>query len=85
MDDFVIIIATEDGFDPLSIVDSFLSDHKSVSSKSIGPHLYRHEGREAIQRSFKFKDFIAAWGFMNKVALILHPPEKKARPEKEED
>ena len=24
-------------------------------------------------------------GFMNKVALILHPPEKKARPEKEED
>ena len=24
-------------------------------------------------------------GFMNKVALILHPPEKKAKPEKDED
>jgi 4a-hydroxytetrahydrobiopterin dehydratase len=37
------------------------------------------EGRDAIQRSFKFKDFIAAWGFMNKVALLAqaqdHHPE----------
>ena len=34
---------------------------------------------EAIQRSFKFKDFIEAWGFMTRVALLAqsqdHHPE----------
>jgi 4a-hydroxytetrahydrobiopterin dehydratase len=33
----------------------------------------------AISRSFKFKDFIEAWGFMNRVALLAqsqdHHPE----------
>jgi 4a-hydroxytetrahydrobiopterin dehydratase len=37
------------------------------------------EGKEAIQRAFKFKDFIEAWGFMTKVALLAqaqdHHPE----------
>ena len=28
------------------------------------------EGRDAIQRSFKFKTFNEAWGFMNRVALL---------------
>jgi len=28
------------------------------------------EGRDAIQRSFKFKNFNEAWGFMNRVALM---------------
>ena len=36
-------------------------------------------GRDAIQRSFKFADFTAAWGFMTKVALAAekadHHPE----------
>nr|WP_298682690.1 4a-hydroxytetrahydrobiopterin dehydratase [uncultured Dongia sp.] len=36
-------------------------------------------GKEAIQRAFKFKDFIEAWGFMTKVALLAqaqdHHPE----------
>jgi 4a-hydroxytetrahydrobiopterin dehydratase len=37
------------------------------------------DGRDAIRRIFKFADFIAAWGFMSKVALIAqsmdHHPE----------
>jgi 4a-hydroxytetrahydrobiopterin dehydratase len=28
------------------------------------------EGRDAISRSFQFKDFSEAWGFMNRVALL---------------
>jgi 4a-hydroxytetrahydrobiopterin dehydratase len=36
-------------------------------------------GRDAIERSIKFKDFSAAWGFMNRVALAAeamdHHPE----------
>jgi 4a-hydroxytetrahydrobiopterin dehydratase len=27
-------------------------------------------GAEELTRTFKFKDFVSAWGFMNKVALI---------------
>jgi 4a-hydroxytetrahydrobiopterin dehydratase len=27
-------------------------------------------GREAIERSFKFRNFNEAWGFMNRVALL---------------
>lgn len=37
------------------------------------------DGRDAIERSFKFKDFSAAWGFMSRVALLAetmdHHPE----------
>ncbi len=37
------------------------------------------DGRDAIQRSFRFKDFSAAWGFMARVALLAeaqdHHPE----------
>ena len=37
------------------------------------------QGREAIQKSFKFKDFNAAFGFMARVALLAekmdHHPE----------
>jgi 4a-hydroxytetrahydrobiopterin dehydratase len=37
------------------------------------------EGRDAIQRSFKFKTFNEAWGFMSRVALaaetLNHHPE----------
>jgi 4a-hydroxytetrahydrobiopterin dehydratase len=37
------------------------------------------EGRDAIERSFRFADFSAAWGFMNRVALLAekmdHHPE----------
>ncbi len=37
------------------------------------------EGRDAIARSFRFKDFTEAWGFMSRVALLAekhdHHPE----------
>jgi len=37
------------------------------------------EGRDAIARSFKFKNFSEAWGFMSRVALLAetqdHHPE----------
>ncbi len=37
------------------------------------------DGRDAIQRSFKFKNFNEAWGFMSRVALMAekadHHPE----------
>jgi 4a-hydroxytetrahydrobiopterin dehydratase len=37
------------------------------------------DGRDAIQRSFRFKDFVEAWGFMTRVALLAekqdHHPE----------
>jgi glutamyl-tRNA reductase len=48
-----ITLTTEDGVDPRAIVDSFLADQKAVSSDSIGPHLYRHEGRAAIHHLFR--------------------------------
>jgi glutamyl-tRNA reductase len=48
-----ITLTTGDQADPAAIVDSFLSDHKAVSSTSIGPHMYRHEGRAAIHHLFR--------------------------------
>jgi glutamyl-tRNA reductase len=48
-----ITLTTEDGADPEAIVSAFLSDHKAVSAESIGPHLYRHEGRDAIHHMFR--------------------------------
>jgi glutamyl-tRNA reductase len=48
-----VTVTTEDGADPQAIVDSFLADHKAVSPHTIGPHLYRHEGRDAIHHLFR--------------------------------
>lgn len=43
------------------------------------PGWSRVDGREAITRSFRFKDFSEAWGFMTRAALIAermnHHPE----------
>ena len=43
------------------------------------PHWTLVDGRDAIHRSFKFKDFNAAFGFMTRAALIAekhdHHPE----------
>ncbi len=33
------------------------------------------EGKDAIERTFKFSDFSEAWGFMNRVALIAETQE----------
>jgi 4a-hydroxytetrahydrobiopterin dehydratase len=43
------------------------------------PQWQKTEPRDAITRSFKFKSFNEAWGFMNRVALLAeqqdHHPE----------
>ncbi len=48
-----VIVTTEDSADPRAIVDAFLADHKAVSPDTIGPHLYRYEGRDAIHHLFR--------------------------------
>src|ERR1019366_7719145 len=48
-----ITVTTEDTVDARAIEDSFLADQKSISAAGIGPHLYRHEGREAIHHLFR--------------------------------
>ncbi len=48
-----ITVTTDDGADPQAIVDSFLADQKAIDAGSIEPHLYRHEGREAIHHLFR--------------------------------
>ena len=43
------------------------------------PHWQPVEGRDAISRRFRFRDFSEAWGFMARVALLAekqdHHPE----------
>jgi len=48
-----ITVTTIDGADPQAIVDSFLSRQKAAESARIAPHLYRHEGRDAIHHLFR--------------------------------
>ncbi|PWU03150.1 MAG: glutamyl-tRNA reductase [Terriglobia bacterium] len=48
-----ITLTTEDEADPQAIIDEFLSVHKAVSPGTMTPHLYRHEGREAIHHIFR--------------------------------
>ena len=37
------------------------------------------EGRDAIERSFKFTNFNEAWGFMNRVALMAEKADRTIR------
>ena len=43
------------------------------------PHWKMVDGRDAIRRDFRFRDFNEAWGFMSRVALLAekhdHHPE----------
>ncbi len=48
-----ITVTTDDSCEPRAIVDSFLADHKALSFATIEPHLYHHEGREAIHHLFR--------------------------------
>jgi glutamyl-tRNA reductase len=48
-----ITVTTEDRSDPAAIVNSFLADHKAISTGDIGPYLYRREGRDAIHHLFR--------------------------------
>ena len=48
-----VIVTTEDSADPVAIVDGFLADLKGLSPDTIAPHVFRHEGREAIHHLFR--------------------------------
>jgi len=48
-----ITVTTEDGADAQGVVDSFLAEQKGVRTGSIQPHVYRHEGREAVHHLFR--------------------------------
>ncbi len=48
-----ITLTTDDLSDPQAIVDSFLSDQKHLDSETITPHLYRHDGQDAIHHLFR--------------------------------
>jgi len=48
-----IALTTEDSADPQAIIDGFLAEQKALQGKTIEPHLYRHQGREAIHHLFR--------------------------------
>lgn len=56
-----------------------LQGEDRVNALATVPDWHEVEGRDAIARSFKFKDFNAAFGFMARAALIAekhdHHPE----------
>ena len=56
-----------------------LTDSERNAALADLPAWQKVEGRDAIQRSFRFKDFVEAWGFMTRVALLAekqdHHPE----------
>ena len=47
-----------------------LSDAERAALSQTLPGWSQVAGREAIERSFRFRDFNEAWGFMNRVALL---------------
>jgi 4a-hydroxytetrahydrobiopterin dehydratase len=56
-----------------------LDDSARAALASSLPHWRLVEGRDAIRREFRFRDFSEAWGFMSRVALLAekadHHPE----------
>jgi len=48
-----IAVTTDDRSDPEAIVDAFLAGRKGIDADELGPHLYRHEGRDAIHHLFR--------------------------------
>ena len=60
------------------MIEKLTPDERAAALKELGGW-QAVEGRDAIQRSFKFKTFNEAWGFMNRVALMAekadHHPE----------
>lgn len=57
---------------------TLIPEERHEGLKSL-PHWQLVEGRDAITRSFRFKDFNAAFGFMTRAALVAekldHHPE----------
>jgi len=47
-----------------------LTDAERASLAQSLPEWKPVAGREAIERSFRFRDFSEAWGFMTRVALL---------------
>ncbi len=56
-----------------------LSAHEREELLPQSPEWSLVDGRDAIQRTFRFADFSAAWGFMSRAALVAetmaHHPE----------
>ena len=48
-----VTVTTDDSADPQAIVDGFLAEHKAINPQSIAPHVYRHEGEQAIHHLFR--------------------------------
>jgi glutamyl-tRNA reductase len=48
-----IIMTTADGYDAQGIVETFLANGKAINPASLAPHLYRHEGKNAIHHLFR--------------------------------
>ncbi len=48
-----IMVTTEDTAEPSAIVDAFLAGHKNADIDRLVPHLYRHEGRDAVHHLFR--------------------------------
>jgi glutamyl-tRNA reductase len=48
-----ITVTTDDEAEPEAVIDGFLADHKAVTVARILPHVYRHEGRDAIHHLFR--------------------------------
>lgn len=47
-----------------------LTETERASLATLAPHWAQASDRDAIRREFRFADFNAAWGFMNRVALL---------------
>jgi glutamyl-tRNA reductase len=48
-----VIVTTGDSADPQAIVDGFLAETKGLSPETIAPHVFRHEGQDAIHHIFR--------------------------------
>lgn len=48
-----ITVTADDQADPQAIVEAFLADRKAIDPTALAPHLYRHEGRDAIHHLFR--------------------------------
>jgi len=48
-----IVVTTTDACDPRAVVDAFLAERKGICPEEMEPHLFRHEGQDAIHHIFR--------------------------------